>query len=292
MNKFHVLLAAVGTLVPAAGVAYAAVPGSDGTIHACYDEVSGQLRIFDPETNSPKSCGGKEIEIAWAQQGLPGAEGPEGPAGPPGPQGEQGPAGPPGPQGEQGPAGPPGPQGEQGPAGAQGEAGPIGPEGPAGPTGPAGPIGPQGPKGDPGPQGPAGPQGPVGPSNAYFDYAGQVQVTGTDGSVIVTLDDLPEGQYVVSADLGLHHFSTTNRAYPYCLLLLTGGAFAQTWTSLPLAPQYSYSAQNLALSGIVTVGAGGGDITLKCKNLVSSPTTMYVNNAHVTAIKVGDLLIK
>jgi len=121
-------LAAVG------GVAYAGVPATDGTISACYDKISGQMRIFDAETNAPKACGSKEVAITWNQQGLQGAAGPTGPAGPEGPEGPQGPAGPAGPagaQGEQGQTGPAGPAGAQGPAGPQGATGPQGPAGTA-----------------------------------------------------------------------------------------------------------------------------------------------------------------
>lgn len=128
-------------VIAAAGVAYAAVPGGDGTIHACYDSVSGQLRVFDPETNSPKACGAKEHEVAWNQEGQAGPAGPEGPAGP------------------------------TGPAGPKGGIGETGPEGPIGETGPAGPEGPKGDTGNTGPQGPKGDTGPVGPAGTALAYA-------------------------------------------------------------------------------------------------------------------------
>jgi hypothetical protein len=137
-------------VIAVAGVASAAVPAGDGTIHACYDTTSGQARIFDPETNSPRGCGSKEQEVAWNQEGQPGPAGPEGPEGPAGPQGETGEAGPAGPEGSKGDIG------DAGPAGPKGDLGPAGPEGPTGDTGDAGPIGPQGPKGETGPIGPAG----------------------------------------------------------------------------------------------------------------------------------------
>jgi hypothetical protein len=180
---------AIAAVIAVAGVAYAAVPGGDGTIHACYDTVSGQLRIFDPETNSPKACGAKEQEVAWNQDGQPGPAGPAGPDGPAGPTGpagpkgdigETGPAGPEGPMGETGPAGSEGPMGETGPAGPEGPKGDAGPAGPEGPKGDAGPAGPEGPKGDAGdtgdtgpmgPQGPKGDQGPIGPAGTALAYA-------------------------------------------------------------------------------------------------------------------------
>ena len=66
-RRLALLAAAVTAVV--AGVSYAAVPDGDGMIHACFDRQSGQLRIFDPETNTPKACGSKETAISWNQQG-------------------------------------------------------------------------------------------------------------------------------------------------------------------------------------------------------------------------------
>jgi hypothetical protein len=115
MKLRHVLTTAgVVGVVAGGGIATAAIPDSDGVIHACYDETSGQARIVDPESGSPKGCGKNEIALEWNRQG---------------PKGEQGDVGP------QGPAGPTGPAGPAGPSGATGPAGPVGPAGPAGPAG-------------------------------------------------------------------------------------------------------------------------------------------------------------
>ncbi|MGB7819061.1 MAG: hypothetical protein WBL35_10060, partial [Ornithinibacter sp.] len=81
--------AAAATVLAAAGVA-AAAPSSDGTLHACYDEQSGQLRLVDPDTGTPKGCGKKEGAVTWNEQGP---QGDPGPAGPAGPSGATGPAG-------------------------------------------------------------------------------------------------------------------------------------------------------------------------------------------------------
>jgi hypothetical protein len=105
------IAAGVAGLVAGGGIASAAVPDADGVIHACFDATSGQARIVDPKTGSPKGCGKNEIALDWNRQG---------------PKGDQGEVG---------------PQGPVGPAGSTGPAGPIGPSGPAGPTGPAGPAG-------------------------------------------------------------------------------------------------------------------------------------------------------
>jgi Collagen triple helix repeat (20 copies) len=111
-----ILAGAVLLLLAGATTALAAIPSSDGTIHACRDTSKGNLRAIDAEAG--QTCDKGEAALSWNQRG---------PAGPQGPQGPQGPAGERGPAGEQGPQGPAGPQGEQGPAGPQGEQGPAGP---------------------------------------------------------------------------------------------------------------------------------------------------------------------
>jgi len=62
----------------AVGAVHAAIPGADGTINACYDKVSGQVRIVDPESNLPKPCGPKEIALSWNAGGAPGQDGQDG----------------------------------------------------------------------------------------------------------------------------------------------------------------------------------------------------------------------
>ena len=116
MSKRKLAVAAVAIVAVAAGsTAFAAIPDAGGVIHSCYDKQSGQLRIYDSQTNLPKGCGAKETALSWNQQG------PQGPKGDTGPQGPQGPAGP------AGPTGPTGPQGQQGEKGDQGDPGPAGP---------------------------------------------------------------------------------------------------------------------------------------------------------------------
>lgn len=67
----------------AGGVAYAAIPDSSGTIHACYAKSGGALRVID----SAASCKSGETSLNWSQQGVPGPAGPAGPTGPVGPAG-------------------------------------------------------------------------------------------------------------------------------------------------------------------------------------------------------------
>lgn len=90
--------------VLAGGVAYAAVPDSNGVINGCYQKSAGDLRVIDP--GAGQSCRPSEVPIRWSQAGAQGPRGPQGSPGPQGPAGSQGPAGP---QGSPGPQGPPGP---------------------------------------------------------------------------------------------------------------------------------------------------------------------------------------
>ncbi len=46
LRRLLIAVAAVAA-TSVAGVGYAAVPGADGTIHGCYDNVSGQMRLYD-----------------------------------------------------------------------------------------------------------------------------------------------------------------------------------------------------------------------------------------------------
>jgi hypothetical protein len=111
-------LAVVGVLA-AAGVAYAAIPGPDGVINACYNtgsNPSGQLRVIDPATGA--KCSKNEYALNFNQQG------PKGDQGDVGPQGAKGDTGATGPTGATGATGPIGPAGVQGPAGAAGAATP------------------------------------------------------------------------------------------------------------------------------------------------------------------------
>ena len=92
------------------GLAYAAIPGVDGTITACFTKTltlsgpKGLLRVV----NAASECAAHETVLTWNQRGPAGAPGATGAPGPQGPVGSQGPAGPQGPLGPQGPAGPPG----------------------------------------------------------------------------------------------------------------------------------------------------------------------------------------
>jgi hypothetical protein len=68
-------------------IATGAIPGSDGTITACYANSTGRLRVIDTGATPPEHCSSKESQVSWNQQGPAGPPGPAGPAGPAGPQG-------------------------------------------------------------------------------------------------------------------------------------------------------------------------------------------------------------
>jgi hypothetical protein len=64
-----VALAALG--IALGGVAFATIPDSNGTIHACYEKKSGHLRVVE----SAADCRAKETAISWNQEGRPGPPG-------------------------------------------------------------------------------------------------------------------------------------------------------------------------------------------------------------------------
>ena len=113
MRKAVLLVLSTVIVLSVAGVAFGAIPDSDGVIHGCHLKMDGGLRVVDTEAG--ETCRNGETDLVWNQTG------------PQGPQGEQGPAGPQGQQDQRGPAGPPGPQGPPGAvAGYTGSRFPIG----------------------------------------------------------------------------------------------------------------------------------------------------------------------
>jgi hypothetical protein len=106
-RKRWIVSGVLALAVAAAASAWAAIPGSNGVISACYVPGVGVPRIIDAEAGK-KCVTGVERPIAWNVQG------PKGDTGDPGPQGIPGPQGPVGPKGEKGDKGD---QGLPGPAG-------------------------------------------------------------------------------------------------------------------------------------------------------------------------------
>jgi hypothetical protein len=100
------LLALITFAITAGGVAYATIPGSNGTINGCYEKRAGALRVIDADAGA--KCTSSEMPISWNQQGQRGPTGATGAQGPMGAQGSKGDTGSTGPQGPTGPAGPAG----------------------------------------------------------------------------------------------------------------------------------------------------------------------------------------
>jgi hypothetical protein len=105
----RVLLLGVGVLALAGGIAYASIPDSTGTFHACVLSSQGQVRIIDPSHGG--QCHANEAAVSWSQTGPAGSTGPTGATGATGSTGATGPTGPTGPTGAMGATGARGPAG-------------------------------------------------------------------------------------------------------------------------------------------------------------------------------------
>ena len=87
MKRFLLATSLVAALALAAGIGYAAIPDSQGKIHACMLKATGTIRLIDTSLGAQSlrgHCTAVETEVTWSQQGPVGATGP---------QGQQGPAG-------------------------------------------------------------------------------------------------------------------------------------------------------------------------------------------------------
>ena len=91
-NITAAIAAATTAIVVTGSIAIAAIPDSaTKVITGCYSKSSGALVIIDKQAG--KSCTASQIELSWAQQGVPGLPGAPGAAGLPGAPGATGPAG-------------------------------------------------------------------------------------------------------------------------------------------------------------------------------------------------------
>jgi hypothetical protein len=133
------VLGTLALIAATGGVAVAAIPGSDGTIQACYGDSNGNVRIVD----TPGDCKNHETAIAFNQTGPKGLQGDKGDTGAQGVKGDTGAQGAKGDTGAQGLKGDTGAQGLKGDTGAQGLKGDTGAQGLKGDTGDTGPAGPQ-----------------------------------------------------------------------------------------------------------------------------------------------------
>jgi hypothetical protein len=84
----RILILATALLALGAGIAYATIPGSNGTINGCYEKRTGILRVIDAEAG--KACLSIETPISWSQQGPKGDQGLQGPKGEKGDKGDKG----------------------------------------------------------------------------------------------------------------------------------------------------------------------------------------------------------
>ena len=84
-----------------ASVTWAAIGDGDGTVHSCYANANGSLRVVD----AGQACRSAESALTWNRTGPTGAMGATGYAGATGPAGPTGPAGA---TGDAGPTGEPG----------------------------------------------------------------------------------------------------------------------------------------------------------------------------------------
>lgn len=88
-RALKIALPAALALGAGTAVAIAAIPASDGTIHACYSTTgtpTGAARIVDETA----TCATNEKALTWNQTGPIGPAGPSGPTGPPGDSGSSG----------------------------------------------------------------------------------------------------------------------------------------------------------------------------------------------------------
>lgn len=88
-RALKIALPAALALGAGTAVAIAAIPASDGTIHACYSTTgtpTGAARIVDETA----TCAANEKALTWNQTGPTGPAGPSGPTGPPGDSGSSG----------------------------------------------------------------------------------------------------------------------------------------------------------------------------------------------------------
>lgn len=268
MNRTSLLstAAVAAVLAPAA---FAAIPDSNGSINACYDNKAGDLRVID----AGGSCGKHESALTWSESGPEGAPGPAGPQGPTGDTGPQGPAGDTGPQG---PAGDTGPQGPQGPQGAQGAQGPAGAQGP---------------------QGPQGAPGPAGTARAFHTHrSGRQNLPGALSEVGDL--DLPAGAYVLEADLQIEGKSQSPDDFVTgtCRLLLEapngnfGLASERLVLPLALVPTNDYrTTTSMEIAHVANFGAPSR-LVVECANNRPALTDLDVVGVTLMATEVTDAI--
>ena len=79
MKRLLLATSLVAALALAAGIGYAAIPDSQGKIHACMLKATGTIRLIDTSLSAQAlrgHCTAVESEVTWSQQGPAGATGP------------------------------------------------------------------------------------------------------------------------------------------------------------------------------------------------------------------------
>ncbi len=75
LSKYWIAVGVAAVLVIAARVGYAAIPDSNGVIHACMLKSTGTIRLIDTSLGSQSlrgHCAALETEVTWSQQGPKG----------------------------------------------------------------------------------------------------------------------------------------------------------------------------------------------------------------------------
>jgi len=278
-----VVVGVIAFLIGSASVVIAtgAIPGSDGRIQGCYNQVNGNLRVV----TSPLDCRNGELSISWSQTGPQGLTGPTGATGAAGVNGANGT------NGATGATGAIGATGDTGAAGPTGAGGATGPTGATGAQGIAGAAGATGPSGIPGASGVPGSPGPALGSASQLNgipcthngVAGAVVVTDSaNGQILLTCVVTPTFTY-----LALSIPSTAVVARGVTLTATAQDQFHNTLTSYNAACAYtatlalSPTACGTFVNGVSTTSvafgaAGTATVTVTTGGLSATTGTITV----------------
>jgi len=158
-----------------------------------------------------------------------------------------------------------------------------------GPAGERGPQGLQGPRGETGPRGGTGAKGETGlrgPSDAYSTF--NVGAPSNPRTASLTV---PAGNYVVSGSM-LAKLEGSNYAIVTCSIEPPAGGSGSGISEVtvpPPPPPSSVFFVQAEVEAAITVGAGGGAITLTCSKTSGSPTTLNFLAPSLIATRVETL---
>ena len=166
--------------------------------------------------------------------------------------------------------------------GATGAAGAVGATGATGATGAAGA---KGDTGDVGATGSQGPKGDIGPSNV-FEATRNSDGGFTDGSqhTLITLPNLPAGDYLLTARAGLSNTSPPTSGSVIDCDLLVGGASVTDATGL-ISENGGTVQMHLDAAKTITAGTG---VALRCSvSDIAGSTNWSAGDMTIEALKVG-----